>query len=84
MRLNTNREQVFHLNTDTSEITSETFPEAITGLALRRGGGVGRSLFLIDESVVLTAIARMHDGVRLRCHRAWCLEALCSANPTGG
>ncbi|KZV77481.1 regucalcin [Peniophora sp. CONT] len=32
--------KVFHLNIHTNELTSETFPEAVTGLALRRGGGL--------------------------------------------
>ena len=33
-------QQVYHLNAKTNELTSEIFPEAVTGLALRRGGGV--------------------------------------------
>ena len=34
-------QQVFHLDTTTHSLTSDTFPEAVTGLALCRGGGVG-------------------------------------------
>ncbi|VDB86507.1 unnamed protein product [Peniophora sp. CBMAI 1063] len=34
------QKKVFHLDTTTHSLTSDTFPEAVTGLALCRGGGL--------------------------------------------